>query len=342
MAKKNSAVANYIIVALILGVITYVEFAIVEYPQAWLGPSWTMFWLITLSVVKFVMVIMYFMHLKGDDSTYSGFFSSGMFITLATFIGMTAMFLLPRAVSSTAPTDVQVGAADQQVPPEVLLLVESAGKSRTPAAQADTPPPATRSFAITPPSAANDASTYEVEVAVAEPAAAPEPEAEASAPADEPAAVESETVATEAPEPPAAAEETAVAAWDEAAGANAFNVNCVACHQANGEGIPAAFPPLASHTVDVYENGGREFLLNVVLYGLQGAIEVNGTQYNGLMPAWAQLSDDDIANVLNYTLTAWDDAPAGFQPYQASEVADQRGQDLSAVDVFDLREGLGL
>ena len=43
MAKHNNgAVGTYILIVLILGVITYVEFAIVEYPQAWLGQTWTM------------------------------------------------------------------------------------------------------------------------------------------------------------------------------------------------------------------------------------------------------------------------------------------------------------
>src|SRR5690606_12545149 len=164
---KNSAVAGYIIVALILGVITYVEFAIVEYPQEWLGRNWTMFWLIALSVVKFIMVVMYFMHLKGDDSTYTGFFSSGMFITMATFIALTAMFILPRAIATTQPQDVQAGRASHDVPPEIMDLVETDGFSRTPAARADSPRPADRSVRIEPPLAGNDASSYELNLPMA-------------------------------------------------------------------------------------------------------------------------------------------------------------------------------
>lgn len=340
MAKKNSAVANYIIVALILGVITYVEFAIVEYPQAWLGPSWTMFWLIALSVVKFVMVIMYFMHLKGDDATYTGFFSSGMFITMATFIALIAMFLLPRAVASTKPQDVVLGAAQQQVPPHVMELVESAGKSRTPAEQAGNPPPARRSFTITPPRAGGGEATYEVDVAPAAAAEAEEPEA---ATPETPAA--DDQAAAEAPaeaETGASANGAAALTWDEEAGARVYNQNCVACHQGSGQGIPAAFPPLADHAVHVLEDGGRQFLIDVLLYGMQGPIEVNGMQYNGVMPAWTQLSNDDIANVLNHVVTAWDSPPNDFVPYQASEVASERDKGLSAAQVHDLRSDLGL
>src|SRR5690606_22008913 len=88
-----------ILIVLILGAGTYVAFAVVGYAQAWLGQTWTMLLLAALSVVKFLLVVLFFMHLKGDDRMYSGFFSSGMVIALATFIAMTAMFILPRAMN---------------------------------------------------------------------------------------------------------------------------------------------------------------------------------------------------------------------------------------------------
>lgn len=365
---KHSSIAGYIIVALILGVITYVEFAIVEYPQDWLGRNWTLFWLIALSVVKFVMVVMYFMHLKDDDSTYTGFFSSGMFIAMATFVGMTAMFILPRALVSTQPQNVVAGAASHDVPPEILELVETDGRSRTPAQQADTPRPADRSVTITPPQANNNASTYELNLpepiapstaTVSETAteeAQAEADTEASTEADTPettAAEAEESQATEAASEEAeeaeateVAEEPAEVAavdltWDAEAGASVYNSNCVACHQGSGQGIPGAFPPLADHVNHMYEDGGREFLIDVVLYGMQGAIQVNGVSYNGLMQAWSHFSDADVANVLNYVVTAWNDEPAGFVPYQPSDVASQRGQGLSATDVHALRGELG-
>src|SRR5690625_7279941 len=79
MRKNNlGSVATYVVIALILAVITYVEFAIVEYDIAWLSRGAVMFWLFFLSIIKFLLVIMFFMHLKGDDKTYTGFFSAGM------------------------------------------------------------------------------------------------------------------------------------------------------------------------------------------------------------------------------------------------------------------------
>ena len=84
---EGSSVGFYIFIALILGVITYVEFALVEHKETWFaalsGPL-ILALLIGLSVVKFIMVVMFFMHLKGDDRTFTGFFSSGMVIAVGT------------------------------------------------------------------------------------------------------------------------------------------------------------------------------------------------------------------------------------------------------------------
>lgn len=120
-------------------------------------------------------------------------------------------------------------------------------------------------------------------------------------------------------------------------GEAAYNANCSACHQANGQGIPAVFPPLAGHLPEIFEQeGGREFLIDTVLFGMQGEIVVNGMTYNGVMPGWQQLSDDEIAGVINYALTAWgneDLLPDNYQLVQPSEVAAQRGETKTPAEV---------
>lgn len=82
-----------------------------------------------------------------------------------------------------------------------------------------------------------------------------------------------------------------------------YSANCSACHQATGMGIPGAFPPLA----------GSEWLLadpaiavSIVHDGLQGALEVAGTSYAGVMPNFsATLSNDEIAAVLSHIRSEW-------------------------------------
>ena len=129
------------------------------------------------------------------------------------------------------------------------------------------------------------------------------------------------------------------------AGEAIYTANCVACHQATGDGLAGVFPPLAGHLPSVYNaDGGREYLIETLLYGLQGQIQVDGTGYNGVMPAWAQLSDEDIAAVLNYTLTAWDNEAllSDFAEYSPEDVAAQRGQARTAAEIYELRQSLGL
>lgn len=174
-------------------------------------------------------------------------------------------------------------------------------------------------------------------------AAAP---SEPAAPSADAAADEAAADVAPSDEAPAAeaAGEDVVARFAAATDADgeAVYANCTSCHQANGAGIPGAFPPLSGgHTAELARvEGGRAYLVNALLYGLQGPLEVEGATYNGVMPAWPQLDDDQIAAVLNYTVTAWDNAdalPDGYAPFTAEEVASGRGQGLSGADALATR-----
>jgi mono/diheme cytochrome c family protein len=138
-----------------------------------------------------------------------------------------------------------------------------------------------------------------------------------------------------------ASEATPVADFDwQQLGETTYIQNCSACHQANGEGIPGAFPPLAGHIPNLYNaDGGREYLIKVVLYGLQGQIEVNGMTYNGAMNPWGQLSDEQIAAALNHELTSWgnDQMLNNFNPILPDEVSAQRGLGLTGTQVLEAR-----
>ena len=351
--KHGGGVGIYVIVALVLGAITYVEFAIVEWPPAFMSSGWVLFWLIALSLVKFFLVIWFFMHLKDDDKLYTGFFSSGMVIGMGTFVALVFMFLLPRAV---APVIADVGearhaggyAAHGELPADVLANIATDGASRPRAQQAGTPRPADRTLVVTPPAARTDGFEVRLDDLWAGPASV----AETGIADPEPPAVAAEEPAPEA-EPAAPSEPAPILArdadptFDRALGAQVYAANCAACHQASGAGLPGVFPPLAGHGGDLYRAeggiGGRQYLIDVMLYGLQGAITVGGATYNGLMPAWAQLGDEQIAAVINHTVAGFDgvDAPDGFDAIRPEEVAASRGQGLTATQVLELRAQLG-
>jgi mono/diheme cytochrome c family protein len=101
-------------------------------------------------------------------------------------------------------------------------------------------------------------------------------------------------------------------------GGQVFASKCAACHQATGLGVAGVFPPLADSPW-VLESETR--LTQILLHGIQGPIDVLGTTYNGLMPPWNALSDDEIAAVATYIRSSWGNSAA---PVTAATVAAQR------------------
>ncbi len=89
-------------------------------------------------------------------------------------------------------------------------------------------------------------------------------------------------------------------------GKNVYASNCQACHQANGQGMPGAFPPLAKS--DYFAKDVKK-AIHAVKNGMEGPITVNGKPFNSVMPK-LQLSDADIANVITYVMNTWDN-PGG-------------------------------
>lgn len=91
--------------------------------------------------------------------------------------------------------------------------------------------------------------------------------------------------------------------YDAAKGQALFTANCAACHQATGQGLPGAFPPLKGNAV--VNDADATTHIRVVLHGLQGA-NVGGVVYTSPMPPFADtLGDEDIANIINYERSAW-------------------------------------
>lgn len=88
---------------------------------------------------------------------------------------------------------------------------------------------------------------------------------------------------------------------DGAKGKTIYTQTCVACHQANGQGIPNAFPPLAKSD---FLNKDTNRAIKAVLNGLHGPITVNGKKFNSAMPS-QNLKDQQIADVLTYVYSSW-------------------------------------
>ncbi|MGA9944060.1 MAG: c-type cytochrome [Candidatus Cybelea sp.] len=109
-----------------------------------------------------------------------------------------------------------------------------------------------------------------------------------------------------------------------------FLVNCAACHQATGHG-GGPYPPLAGNPdVNRVDSAG---LIQTVLNGRTGPITVNGAQYGGNMPSWrGQLSNAQIAAVLTYVRTAWNNSAPAVSEDQVA--AARSPEALSGAELF--------
>jgi mono/diheme cytochrome c family protein len=87
-----------------------------------------------------------------------------------------------------------------------------------------------------------------------------------------------------------------------AGGAQVYAANCAACHGASGAGVPGAFPSLVGDPVVTAHDASEH--IRVVLRGLHGK-PIGGKTYSSQMPAFAQLSDADVAAVVDHERTSW-------------------------------------
>ena len=85
---------------------------------------------------------------------------------------------------------------------------------------------------------------------------------------------------------------------DRLEGSILFDNYCANCHQRNGKGDNNRFPPIAGSE---YVTGDKNRLINIILNGLQGPVEVNGKTFNGFMPPHKNILDDHaIASIATY------------------------------------------
>lgn len=101
-------------------------------------------------------------------------------------------------------------------------------------------------------------------------------------------------------------------------GAQVYVATCITCHQANGQGLRGAFPPLAKAD---WVTGRAEVPIAIVLHGMTGEIAVGGIKYNVPMARLDTLSDQEIANVVTYVRSQWGNKAAAVT---AADVAGVR------------------
>lgn len=84
-------------------------------------------------------------------------------------------------------------------------------------------------------------------------------------------------------------------------GEQIYSTSCIACHQATGEGLEGAFPPLAKSD---FLMADTHRAIRIIKEGFQGEMTVNGQPYYGIMPA-NNLNEQELADIMNYITNSW-------------------------------------
>ncbi len=256
---------HYVAIILILTVITFVE----------IGPLFEWYnipapGLIVMSIVKFVLVVGFFMHLFDDHP----FFSQVFYIPLAGAIAMVLVLMMLFSGYRPSPNEDPFAIQERNwtnYNGECSSMLRSHITNQM--------------YCASPPI---DFDRIRAEVA-------PETMKRGGGAADSGPTLELEGLS----------DDEKIAKLSEL-GESLYNGKggCVACHQPTGTGVPGAFPPLAGSDYAGFTDpvGHAKIILN----GLSGEITVNGTTYNGVMQAYAAtLSDEEIAAIATYERNAW-------------------------------------
>ncbi len=102
-------------------------------------------------------------------------------------------------------------------------------------------------------------------------------------------------------------------------GKEVYTAQCMSCHQANGEGLSGVFPPLAGSD---HLTRDQEKSISIILKGQNEEITVNGIKYSVPMAAMNTLTDQEVADVLNYIGRSWGNQFNAVTPAQVKSQRD--------------------
>lgn len=104
------------------------------------------------------------------------------------------------------------------------------------------------------------------------------------------------------------AKATIVSAAVMANGKKIYGQYCLACHMADGAGVPNMNPPLIKTS---YVLGDKTRLIKVILNGLAIGEEIDGETYTNVMPAHNFLTDQQISDVLTFVRNSFENKASG-------------------------------
>ena len=86
-------------------------------------------------------------------------------------------------------------------------------------------------------------------------------------------------------------------------GKKVYEAKCLACHQADGGGVPNMNAPLDGASNVVGKDIAR--LVRIIHYGYNERIALDGFYYSNAMNANPDLKDNEMADLLTYIRNSW-------------------------------------
>jgi mono/diheme cytochrome c family protein len=106
-----------------------------------------------------------------------------------------------------------------------------------------------------------------------------------------------------------------------AAGAKVYLEACASCHMADGSGVSGMQPTLDG---DAVVAGDPNQLIRLILLGPTAVLPTDRPVFSNTMPAFNQLTDQQVADLLNYIRQQYGGQASEIEPNQVAEIRTQR------------------
>ena len=98
---------------------------------------------------------------------------------------------------------------------------------------------------------------------------------------------------------------------------------CLACHQADGNGVPGMHPTLVETD---WVLGDKERLIDIILNGMKGAVIINGEEFNSIMAPMSFINDQDITDILTYVRSSFGNDASEVTAGEVAEVRAEKAE----------------
>jgi mono/diheme cytochrome c family protein len=101
-----------------------------------------------------------------------------------------------------------------------------------------------------------------------------------------------------------------------------YNNICLACHMANGHGVPTMNPPIVNTE---YVLGDKTRLIKIVLNGFKEDVQINGQSFSNNMTPHKDLTDRQIADVLTFVRKSFGNKASRISALEVKKVRSANG-----------------